>query len=156
MHYSGDSLAVALAEAFRGAPMWSVCPVWRAALLVAPDEALQDLGPDGAASLGAPIDLGHGVDYTRASTQAWARAILADQPSGTVAGARYPSARHAGGENVVLWDRWPAAVTTALGTEDVALHDEAAWPRVLVAANHRGATAERITTAECTRHHGET
>ncbi|MGI8873459.1 MAG: hypothetical protein ACR2KP_03865 [Egibacteraceae bacterium] len=85
MHCSADALLVALAEAFRGAPVWSVCPAWRAVLLVAAAEALQDLGPDGAAALGAPADLGHRSDYSRASTQAWARPILEDLPSGTVA-----------------------------------------------------------------------
>ncbi len=60
VHYSGDTLPVALAEAFRGAPVWSVCPAWRAVLIVAVDEPVQDLAPDGAVALGAPADLGHG------------------------------------------------------------------------------------------------
>lgn len=154
VHYSADTLRVALAEAFRGAPMWSVCPVWRAALLVATGEALQALGPHGAGALGAPADLGHRPDYTRASTQAWTRAILDDLPSGPVAGARYHSARHPDGENVVLWNRRPAPVVSALGAEDVALHDEAAWPRVLVAASGLGASVERIAITDCARHHG--
>ncbi len=38
-----------------------------------------------ARALGAPADLGHRSDYSRASTQAWARPILEDLPSGTVA-----------------------------------------------------------------------
>lgn len=152
VHYSGDTLSVALAEAFRGAPVWSVCPAWRAALLVGTSEALQDLGPGGAVALGAPADLGHRADYTRASTQTWARAILADLPSGAVTGARYHSARHPGGENVVLWNGRPAALTTALGTEDVALHDEAVWPRALVAAHRLGASVERIAITDCARH----
>ncbi|CAN5879565.1 hypothetical protein BH23ACT8_BH23ACT8_21900 [soil metagenome] len=155
VHYSGDTLPVALTEAFRGAPVWSVCPAWRAALLIATTEALQDLGPDGAVALGPPADLGHRPDYTRASTQAWARAILADLPVGAVAGARYHSARQPDGENVVLWNRQPIAVLGALGAEDVALHDEAAWPWVLVAAHRLGASVERILITDCARHNGD-
>lgn len=155
VHYSADSIAVALAEAFRGAPVWSVCPAWRAVLLLGTNEALQALRPDGAVALGAPADLGHRADYTRTSTQVWARAILEDLPSGAVAGARYRSARHPDGENVVLWNRRPAAVTGILGTEDVALHDEGAWSRVLVAAHRLEASVERITMTDCARHHDD-
>lgn len=155
VHYSGDTLPVALAEAFRGAPVWSVCPAWRAALLVATDETLQDLVPAGAVALGAPADLGHRADYTRGSTQAWARAILADLPSGAVAGVRYRSARHPDGDNLVLWNRRPVAATSTLGTEDVALHDEATWPWVLTTVHRLGASAERIAVTECARHHGD-
>lgn len=154
-HYSGDTFTGALAEAFRGAPVWPVCPAWRAALLLAPSEPLQDLRSEGAVALGAPADLGHGVDYPRACTQAWARAILTDQPSGSIAGARYHSARYTDGENVVLWNRQPRAVTTAFGTEDVALQDEATWPRVLVAALRLGAAVEPVTVTDCGRHHGD-
>lgn len=62
-------------------------------------------------------------------------ALTPIRPSDAVAGARYHSARYSDGENVVLWDRKPRAVTTALGTEDVALQEEATWQRVLMGAH---------------------
>lgn len=149
--YLGDALATALAEAFQfvmaGDP-WPVCAQMRVSATTADDTLLQDLSPVGAVALDAAEDLGHARDYARSSTQAWARAIVADRPSGDVVGAVYRSARRADGHNVVLWDHVPTPLLRAGQGLDLGLRHPNMWPRVLVAAS---AGAVPISSATCGR-----
>lgn len=105
MLYVGAALATSASEVFGEAGEALLCPAWRVAL-VRPTRALTlfDLTAPGAAlSIGALPSLADG-DYPRAVTQAWARAIYEDNPTGArVDGIRYRSAYN-GGSALALWD----------------------------------------------------
>lgn len=107
MLYLGSDLATSGCEVFGEAGEARLCPSWRVALLrPARPTKLFDLTAEGAAmAIGALPTLATG-NLPRAGTQAWARSIHEDNPTGTpVAGIRYTSSAYNGGAALALWER---------------------------------------------------
>jgi len=102
--YAGQDLATSACEVFGEAGEAQLCPAWRVALLrpARPLSLLDLTAPGSAMAIGALPSLAGGA-YPRQLTQAWARAVYEDDPTGShVDGVRYRSAYN-GGLALALW-----------------------------------------------------
>jgi hypothetical protein len=150
--YVGRGIGTCGAEVFGDAREANVCPSYRAVVIlpVAP-VVLQDLTGPGVMGIGALLGLSTG-DVPRVLSQAWARAIYEDHPTGLPAdGVRYVGA-HDGGRAAAIWDRAPSLAVAQHpdGTmADVPLTFAPVWRRFLVEMRRRGVVVRRIGSNDC-------
>ena len=151
--YAGQDLATSACEVFGEAGEARLCPAWRVALLRPVRQlSLFDLtAPGSAMAINALPSLADGP-YPRQLTQAWARAVYEDDPTGQhVDGIRYRSAYN-NGLALALWDseQHVVVVQDAAGTEqDFALRHRQMLGRLEAAMAARHIVITLPDPADC-------
>ncbi len=151
--YAGQDLATSACEVFGEAGEARLCPAWRVALLRPVRQlSLFDLtAPGSAMAIEALPSLADGP-YPRQLTQAWARAVYEDDPTGQhVDGIRYRSAYNSG-LALALWDSEQRVVVVqdAAGTEqDFALRHRQMLGRLEAAMAARHIVITLPDPADC-------
>jgi len=151
--YAGQDLATSACEVFGEAGEARLCPAWRVALLRPVRQlSLFDLtAPGSAMAIGALPSLADGP-YPRQLTQAWARAVYEDDPTGQhVNGIRYRSAYNSG-LALALWDseEHVVVVQDAAGAEqDFALRHPQMLGRLEAALAARHIVITLLDPADC-------
>lgn len=151
--YVGRNLATSASEVFGETGEARLCPNYRIALLRPTSPLLFfDLTAEGAAlAIGGLPSLGDG-SHPRALTQAWARAVYEDDPTGShLDGIRYRSAYNSG-ISLALWDsqdRLAVVRDRAGNVQDHPLRSPAVYLRLLVAMRTRRITVTVVDSADC-------
>lgn len=151
--YAGQDLATSACEVFGEAGEARLCPASRVALLrPARQLAMLDLtAPGSAMAIGALPSLADGP-YPRQLTQAWARAIYDDNPTGNhVDGLRYRSAYNHG-LALALWDSAGQVIVAkdAGGLEqDFALRNPRMLARLKAAMAPRHIVVTTVDEVDC-------
>lgn len=152
--YVAGVLGTCGAEVFGDAREANICPSYRAVVAL-PDAplTLQNLVGRGVMGIGALAGLGTG-DIPRSESQAWARAIYEDDPTGVAVDGVHYHAAHDGLTSLAIWDRSPElhVAIHPNGTQaDLPLTYAPVWRRFLVEMMHRDIVVHRIDSADCHR-----
>ena len=151
--YVGEDLATSACEVFGETGEALLCPAYRVALLrPTRQRILYDLSAPGSAmAIGALPSLANG-DYPRGLTQAWARAVYEDDPTGRhVDGIRYRSAYN-DGLALALWDSMGTVTVVRDGRnveQDFPLAHGPVLDRLAVAMRPRHVTLALVAAGDC-------
>jgi len=151
--YAGQDLATSACEVFGEAGEAQLCPAWCVTLLrpVRPLTLFDLTAPGSAMAIGALPSLADGP-HPRPLTQAWARAVYEDDPTGGhVDGIRYRSAYNSG-LALALWDssgRVTAAQDAAGVEQDFALRHPSMLSRLETAMAPRHIVLTMTDSDDC-------